>query len=122
MDEIPTQVDRCPKCASVPIQRVAGGKRCGQCAHQWDQPQIEIADPEVAAKDYVAAMEKWRADQEKADRLADEYELAEAMAEDCEKTGNAERDAHFAENFRRSARARKRAEEQMGGFGSTYPL
>jgi hypothetical protein len=40
--DIPSNVDRCPECKSVLVQRVAGGKRCGQCAHQWQQPGLRM--------------------------------------------------------------------------------
>lgn len=40
--DVPDNVDRCPECASVIIQRVAGGKRCGQCGHQWQQKSFGV--------------------------------------------------------------------------------
>lgn len=40
--DIPDNVDRCPACSSVLVQRVAGGKRCGQCGHQWAQPGMRM--------------------------------------------------------------------------------
>jgi predicted phage terminase large subunit-like protein len=43
--DIPDNVDRCPECKSVLVQRVAGGKRCGQCAFQWGQARILQPDP-----------------------------------------------------------------------------
>jgi predicted phage terminase large subunit-like protein len=48
--DIPDNVDRCPECKSVLVQRVAGGKRCGQCGCQWGQARILQPDPSQVRK------------------------------------------------------------------------
>lgn len=38
--EIDDKTPRCPECGGTFIQRVAGGKRCGNCGVQWSQPTL----------------------------------------------------------------------------------
>jgi phage FluMu gp28-like protein len=38
------QTEKCPKCESTAIVRVAGQKRCSQCAHQWGKVQTALGE------------------------------------------------------------------------------
>jgi hypothetical protein len=48
--DIPDNVERCESCGSVLIQRVANGKRCGNCGTQWNQARLGVGAPGVVRK------------------------------------------------------------------------
>jgi predicted phage terminase large subunit-like protein len=48
--DVDDKTERCPnpECRSTIIQRIPGGKRCGQCSRQWGQAAAQIHKPNFA--------------------------------------------------------------------------